>query len=61
MLSAIEFISFLYSGRLSRGLAAGTLLLSALGWDWWFRDQGERGELTRLNLNAPTELKHDQR
>lgn len=57
-LAASDFLYFLYSRRLSRGIGAIACLLLAVGWHWWYFRLAEENEVTKLNLDGPTESNH---
>jgi len=58
VLATVDFLYFLYSRRLSSGIAAGVFLFLAIGWNRWFGRLAKENEVTRLNLGAPTESNH---
>ena len=60
-LAVIDFLYFLYSRRLSSGVAVCVFVFLAIGWNRWFGGLAEENTVTKLNLGAPIESNHGKR
>jgi len=54
-LAVVDFVGFLYSGHLSRGLTACLVLLLAVGWERWFHHM-LKPDVTKLDINVPNKM-----